>query len=156
MTTNCGPLQIDVMPALDSRSRGDRRMNGIPAYKNHGLSSAMSLLHKAAGKLSIILFAATVFLFFQNEVLAAVAHDAASESHTGTTGSTNQASFTWTHTPAGTPRGVLVYVFTRSATLTVTGVTYGGIAMTAVAGGAAVDTGGEPGRVDAFFLGASV
>ena len=28
--------------------------------------------------------------------------------------------------------------------------------MTAVAGGAAVDTGGEPGRVDAFFLGASV
>jgi len=131
-------------------------MNGIPAYKNHGLSSAMSLLHKAAGKLSIILFAATVFLFFQNEVLAAVAHDAASESHTGTTGSTNQASFTWTHTPAGTPRGVLVYVFTRSATLTVTGVTYGGIAMTAVAGGAAVDTAGEPGRVDTFFLGASV
>src|SRR3990172_11880265 len=90
------------------------------------------------------------------ETMAAVANDAASESHTGTTGSTNQASFSWTHTPAGTPSGVLVFVFTRSATLTVTGVTYGGVAMTAIGGGAAVDTAGEPGRVDTYFLGASI
>jgi len=40
------------------------------------------------------------------EVQAAVANNAASESHTGTTSSTSQASFTWTHTPVGTPRGV--------------------------------------------------
>jgi len=103
-----------------------------------------------------LLLVAAVFLSFQNQAFAAVAHDAASESHAGTTGSTNQASFTWTHTPAGTPRGVLVFVFTRSATLTVTGVTYGGVAMTAIGGGAAVDTAGEPGRVDTYFLGASI
>src|SRR3989304_6406980 len=103
-----------------------------------------------------LLLVAAVFLSFQNQAFAAVAHDAASESHAGTTGSTNQASFPWPHTPAGTPRGVLVNVFTRSATQTVTGVTYGGVAMTAVAGGVAVDTGGEPGRGDAFFLGAAV
>lgn len=103
------------------------------------------------------LVAVTVFLFAQNKALAAVAHDAASESHTtGTTGSQNQASFSWTHTPAATPRGILVYVFTVSATQTVTGVTYGGVAMTQVAGGAAIDTANEPGRVDTFFLGASI
>jgi hypothetical protein len=42
----------------------------------------------------------------------AVAHSAASESHTGTTGSTNQASFSWTHVQSGTPQGVLVFVHT--------------------------------------------
>ncbi|MDP1614093.1 MAG: LamG domain-containing protein [Sulfuritalea sp.] len=95
-------------------------------------------------------------LFSMNEARAAVAHDAASESHAGTTGSTNQASFSWTHTVAGTPRGVLVYILTRSATKTVTGVTYGGVAMTEIAGGAAVDTAGEAARVETFFLGASI
>ena len=104
----------------------------------------------------VLLLVTTVSLLFQNDAFAAVAHDAASESHAGTTGSTNQASFSWTHTPTGTPRGVLVYVYTISATQTVTGVTYGGVAMTQIAGGAAVDTAGEPGRVDTFFLGASV
>jgi MSHA biogenesis protein MshQ len=102
------------------------------------------------------LFAVAAFLCFQNAAIAAVAHDAASESHTGTTASTNQASFSWTHTPAGTPRGVLVFVFTNSATQTVASVTYGGTAMTAVAGGVATDTAGELGRVDTFFLGASI
>ncbi len=87
---------------------------------------------------------------------AAVADDAASESHTGITGSTNQASFTWTHTPAGTSRGVLVFVYTISATKKVTSVTYGGVVMTEITGGVAIDTANEPGRVDTFFLGASV
>jgi fibronectin-binding autotransporter adhesin len=87
----------------------------------------------------------------------AVAFDASSESHTGTTGSTNQASFSWTHTPAGTPRGVLVYVFVaNNATDLVQGVTYGGVNVPAVAGGAAVDTAGEPGRCTAFFLGSGI
>ncbi|MFA5372162.1 MAG: hypothetical protein WC298_09345, partial [Sideroxydans sp.] len=131
-------------------------MNYILACKNLELSPVGPLLQKAAGKLLAILLILVASLFFQNAVFAAVAHDSASESHTGTTGSANQASFTWNHTPAGTPRGVLVYVFTRSATQTVTGVTYGGVAMAAVAGGLAIDTGGEAGRVDTFFLGASI
>lgn len=87
----------------------------------------------------------------------AVAHDAASESHTGTTPSTNQDSFNWTHTPTGTPRGVLVYVFAgNNATNPVTGVTYGGSALSAVTSGEASDTADEPGNCKAYFLGASV
>lgn len=91
-----------------------------------------------------------------HNAMAAVNNDVASESHVGTTGNTSAASFTWTHTPVGTPRGVLVYVYTISATKTVTGVTYGGVAMTEVAGGAAVDTANEPGRIDTFFLGSGI
>jgi len=137
---------------------GGLDMNGMPVGKNRRLFPFVPLLlREMAGKLLVLVFVTAVILFFQNEVFAAVAHDAASESHTGTTGSTNQASFSWTHTPVGTPRGVLVFVFTYStATKTVTGVTYGGVAMTAIAGGAAADTAGEPGRVDTYFLGASI
>jgi hypothetical protein len=86
----------------------------------------------------------------------AVAHSAASESHTGTTGSTNQTSFSWTHTQTGTPQGVLVFVHTISATDTVTSVTYGGTGLTRVDGGAAIDSAGEPGRTDLFFLGSGL
>lgn len=132
-------------------------MNGVLARKNHSGSPAVLLLWlRLASRYLAILAVTGALLFIHNEVIAAVAHDAASESHAGATGSTNQASFTWTHTPAGTPRGVLVYVFTRSATQTVTGVTYGGVAMTAEAGGVAIDTGGEAGRVDTFFLGTGI
>lgn len=88
---------------------------------------------------------------------AQVAFDAASESHTGTTGSTSEASFGWTHTPVGTPKGALVYVFNlSSATDTVTSVTYGASTMTAVTSGFATDTATEPGFCKAYFLGASV
>lgn len=104
----------------------------------------------------LILGTLVVSLIGVNEAQAAVAHDAASESHTGTTGAASVASFTWTHTPVGTPRGVLVFVYTISATSTVTSVTYGGVAMTQVSGGAAVDAAGEPGRVDTFFLGTGI
>jgi hypothetical protein len=87
----------------------------------------------------------------------AVAHSAASESHTGTTGSTNQTSFSWTHTQTGTPQGVLVFVHTISTTDTVTSVTYGGTGLTRVSGGAAIDAdGGEAGRTDLFFLGSGL
>ncbi|TAN35690.1 hypothetical protein EPN27_03265, partial [Patescibacteria group bacterium] len=115
-----------------------------------------AILKKPLQKFLVAFFIIASFLFFQNEAFAAVAHDSVSESHTGTTGSTSASSFTWTHTPSGTPRGVLVYVYTISATKTVTSVTYGGVAMTEIAGGAASDTGGETGRVDTFFLGASI
>lgn len=88
---------------------------------------------------------------------AQVAHDGSSESHTGSTGSTSEASFSWTHTPAGTPRGAIVFTCDgSSATHAGTAVTYGGVSMTAVSGGEAVDTAGEPGSIKAWHLGASI
>lgn len=87
----------------------------------------------------------------------AVAHSASSESHTGATGSQNQAVFTWTHTQTGTPQGVLCFVHvTNSATDTVTSVTYGSVTLTRVSGGAAIDSAGEPGRTDLFFAGSGL
>ena len=88
----------------------------------------------------------------------AVAFDFGQESYTGaTTGSVSEASFTWSHDPVGTPRGILIFVITMlSATQHVTSVTYDGVAVPAVSGGAAVDSTTEPGRCDAFFLGTSV
>ena len=87
----------------------------------------------------------------------AVAHSAASESHTGTTGSTNQAAFSWTHTQTGTPRGVVVFVSTfASVTDLITSVTYGGVGLTRLSGGSAQDAAGELGRMDAFFLGSGL
>lgn len=87
----------------------------------------------------------------------AVAHDAVSESHAGTTGSASEASFSWTHTPVGTPRGVLVYTFVNANADDATGVTYGGTALTAVPGGRAVDAAaGETGDCKAWFLGSSI
>ena len=109
-----------------------------------------------ARDITIIGLMMTIFLLSPNPAQAVVAHDATSESHTGNNGSINQASFTWTHTPAGTPRGVLVFVYTISATKTVTSVMYGGIAMTEITSGTAIDTTAEPGRVDTFFLGSSI
>ena len=86
----------------------------------------------------------------------AVAHSSDSESHTGTTGSTNQTSFSWTHTQTGTPQGVLVFVHTISASNFISSVTYGGTALTRVTGAVAIDTAGEPGRTDMFFLGSGL
>jgi hypothetical protein len=86
----------------------------------------------------------------------AVAHDASSESHTGTTGSTAETSFSWTHTPAGTPRGVVVFVCVHGAGGIISSITYGGAAVTAVSGGEAADTAGEGGACTAYFLGSSV
>ena len=88
----------------------------------------------------------------------AVAFDASSESHTGTTGSVSQSSFNWTHTPVGTPKGVLVFTFsTLSSNDNATAVSYGASSMTAVSGGRAVSTGGTYiGDVKAWFLGSSV
>lgn len=86
----------------------------------------------------------------------AIAFDAASESHTGTTGSASQASFSWTHTPVGTPKGVLVFTFVNANADDATAVTYGGVSLTAVSGGRAVDTAGEPGDCKAWLLCSSV
>ncbi len=64
-------------------------------------------------------------------------------------------SWSFTHTPVGTPKGVVVYTFTDVLTPSnVTGVTYGGVAMTNV--GSAVDSAGEPGTCLAWFLGSGI
>lgn len=79
-----------------------------------------------------------------------VAHSSASESHTGTTASVNEASFSWTHTQTGTPQGVVVFVHEMSiGTAGVTGATYGGKRLYKL--GAAFDNLGEPGRTTAYF-----
>ncbi len=87
----------------------------------------------------------------------AVAYDASSESHTGTTGSVSEASFSWTHTPVGTPKGVLIYVMQDNAsTDKTTSVTYGGTTVPAVTGGFAADTSGEIRACKTFFLGSGI
>ncbi len=86
----------------------------------------------------------------------AVAYDAASESHSGTTGDTNSTGFSWTHTPVGTPKGVVVFVRCNASPDPVTAVTYGGVAMAKPAGTFAEDTAGEPGTIQAWFLGSGI
>lgn len=83
----------------------------------------------------------------------AVAHDAASSLGAA---SASVASFSWTHTPAGTPKGILVAVIGRSDADKVTGVTYGGVAMTRVAPEAHETGGGDDGRCTLFFLGSGI
>lgn len=79
-----------------------------------------------------------------------IAHDA-----TGTFGATPDTAspMSWTHTPAGTPRGVVVLIVTNDTTDTVTSVTYGGVAMTRVRW---QNVGGENGSAYGYFLGAGV
>lgn len=75
------------------------------------------------------------------------------ESHTGTTGSANEASFTWNITPSAAPRWAVVFVMNRSSTTQqVTSVTYDGVTMGAIASGEASDAAGEPGCIKAWFL----
>jgi hypothetical protein len=86
----------------------------------------------------------------------AVAHDQHSESHTGATGHSGSGSFTWNHTPVGTPKGVVVFVHVVGAGFDyTTGVTYGGVAMTAVSA-AAIDGLNEQGSTKGYFLGSGI
>ena len=85
----------------------------------------------------------------------AVAHDASSESHSSGQ-SASEASFSWTHTPAGTPSGVLVFTYVKANANDALSVTYGGVSLTAVSSGRAVDTAGEPGDCKAWFLGSGI
>jgi hypothetical protein len=79
-----------------------------------------------------------------------VAFDATSQATSGT------GELSWAHTPVGTPRGVVVFVETRSNADDVTGVTYGGTAMTEVALSPLNNSFSAINMVHAFFLGASV
>jgi hypothetical protein len=88
----------------------------------------------------------------------AIAKDAVSRVGNGTSGS-GGGDASWTHTPVGTPRGVLVWVLysnTLSHADFVTGVTYGGVSMTEVAGSPNVKTVTESMSAHCFFLGSSI
>jgi len=62
----------------------------------------------------------------------------------------------WTHTPVGTPRGVIVWVIDIDGDDDISTVTYGGVSMTQVSASPAVLTTGETGAVHCFFLGSSI
>lgn len=81
-----------------------------------------------------------------------VAHDAAIEA---TWVHTDADPFTFSHTPTGTPRGVLLFVGsdTTGATI-VANVTYGGVLMQEIV--FAQDLAGEPGQMHVYFLGKGV
>lgn len=82
----------------------------------------------------------------------AIAHDAVTETPTGFT-TTSPTAFN--HTPGGTPRGVLVGITQSGNSVDrITGVTYGGSAMTRIA--TAADTAGETGRTYVYGLFSSV
>lgn len=80
----------------------------------------------------------------------AVAFDVASESHTGTTGSSATGAFSWSHAGGASARGALVFVFSIG-TPTDTSVTYGGTSMTLIPY-TAYDSDTEPGSVRAYYL----
>lgn len=81
----------------------------------------------------------------------AAAYDAESSVAAGT------GTLSWTHTPSGTPRGVLVLIGHTGGADEVTGVTYGGTAMSEVALSPLLATAGdEDGSAYGYFLGASV
>lgn len=79
-----------------------------------------------------------------------VAFDAAVTANQGT------GDFSYTHTPVGTPRGVIVLVSQHDIVGDVTAVTYGGVSMTEVSGSPAIRDAGEDGQVHIFFLGSSI
>lgn len=61
-----------------------------------------------------------------------------------------------THTPVGTPKGVLVHVLCDAGSDQVTTVTYGGVNVPEAAGSPNVLSGGEGGSVYTYFLGSGI
>ena len=84
------------------------------------------------------------------------AYDSSSESHTGSTGSTSETSFSWNHDPVASPNSILVFVFENANAESCTGVTYGGASLTRVPWSLSRDTSTEPGSVIAYFKGSSI
>ncbi|MDQ3075968.1 MAG: hypothetical protein M3Q34_02475 [bacterium] len=117
------------------------------------------ILKKIVKVSAILLVAGFLFLNFGiHEVHAAIAHDVTTEFPTsGTGGCVTSGSCSFTHTPSGTPRGVLIYVYyILTDTDPGTTVTYGGVSVPAVSSGSAADTVTEKGRVTAYYLGAGI
>jgi hypothetical protein len=84
----------------------------------------------------------------------AIAFDALSSSTVRLTPTAGHV--TWLHTPVGTPKGVLVAIHTANATSDVTGVTYGGVAMTQVSGSPNSKGSDEVMTEHLFHLGAGI
>ncbi len=86
----------------------------------------------------------------------AIAHDAASRSHgTDAGGHTAATAFSWTHTPVGTPRVVVVTVTQPIGSGDeVSGVTYGGVTVPRAVSGVRTTT--EAMRVYIYFLGSGI
>lgn len=81
----------------------------------------------------------------------AVAFDAMGPGASGT------GTVSWTHTPVGTPRGILVVIWQlTTAADQVTGCTYGGVAMTEVSASPLIKSTGETGVLYTYFLGSSI
>jgi hypothetical protein len=82
-----------------------------------------------------------------------IARDAGTASAAATTD-----PLTWTHTPVGTPRGVVVLIASLAATDDVVGVTYGGVAMAEVTAVSPrlVTAGAEDGSLYVYFLGTGI
>lgn len=62
----------------------------------------------------------------------------------------------FTHTPVGAPKGIIVYIVTNGVNITVSGVTYGGVAMTQAANSPVTNVTGELGSTHCYFLGSSI
>lgn len=74
-----------------------------------------------------------------------------------TAGNATDTTVTVSHTPTGTPRGVIVFaVLDGNGAGQMTGCTYGGTSMTAVTGSPNLKTTGEDCEVACWFLGSSV
>lgn len=73
-----------------------------------------------------------------------------------TKGSGSLDPTTWTHTPVGTPKGVIVLIGSLNNSDIIVGVTYGGVAMTEVPGSPNVLSGGETGSTYCYFLGSGI
>lgn len=106
----------------------------------------MTKKHKTVHRLRLL---AALFLSSLS-LHATIAYDA----DTGAT-DTDGDPISFTHTPSGTPKAVLVFVEILGSTSDViSACTYGGVGMTKVA--TATDTSGEAGYAAGFFLGASI
>lgn len=86
----------------------------------------------------------------------AVAHDTSSMSPEAQSVYTSVGSYSWTHTPVGTPKGILVFSVDIAAAVLTTAMSYGGVALSAVASGSAVRTSGEVQAITAWFLGSGI
>src|SRR3990170_5530637 len=82
--------------------------------------------------------------------------DNQTESHSGATGSISQASFTW-NVGFGTTRGILVFVVNLVSNADiVSSVTFDGLTVPAVSGGAQGSSTAETGYCAAYFLGSGI
>ena len=82
----------------------------------------------------------------------AVSFDVATQSSTSTNPGQSVASFNWSHTGSASAKFAVVHVLGDSATDHISNVTYGGVSMTPVPSGLALDAAGEPGFAKSYYL----